>query len=146
MAVYREVRPRRTIVARLDFHADLLTELTEICQREDIRLGRITGIGALTQAKLGFYHQESRQYQTLVLDHPVEILSLLGNVSIKDGLPFVHAHAVLGNDKGYAFGGHLMTGSTVFACEVQIDELGGEEFTRGHDDQTGLTLWQLDRK
>ncbi len=143
MAVYRETKSCRTIVARLDYHADLLAEMTELCQRENIRLGRISGIGALTHAKLGFYHQENRQYQTLAIDHPVEILSLLGNVSIKDGLPFVHAHLVLGNERGQAFGGHLMAGTIVFAAEVQIEELAGPEFTRRHDDQTGLTLWQL---
>jgi predicted DNA-binding protein with PD1-like motif len=35
-----------------------------------------------------------------------------------------------------------MKGTTLFACEVTIDEFEGEHLERGKDDRTGLYLWQ----
>ena len=73
----------------------------------------------------------------------MEIAQLSGNVLLKDGKPFVHAHITLVDDEGNTQGGHLGDGTVVFACEFILQLFKGPEFNREHDEQTGLPLWSL---
>jgi len=132
----------RTYVGNLPAGADLYESLTAVAHEENIRAGRITGIGAVTHAVVSYYDQASRKYGSVDIDHGMEILSLVGNISIKDGKPFVHAHITLADHDGRAFGGHLMPGTLVFVFEVFIDVFKGEDLVRTPHEETGLALWQ----
>ena len=132
---------RRTIVGKLPAGADLYEGLTAFIRREKIRLGRIQGIGATTHAVVAYYNQERKAYENIEFPGGMEILSLSGNVSLRDGLPFLHAHIVLGDSQGRAFGGHLLPGTLVFAFEAVVDELDGDAIERTPDERSGLWLW-----
>jgi len=135
-------RVKSTYIGQLPYGADLYDGLTRIVRKENIRLGRIQGIGATTHAKVAYYDQNTKVYNPLEFPGGMEILSLSGNVSIRDGKPFVHAHLVLGDPQGKVFGGHLLPGTTLFGCEVFIDVLEGDELVREFDQRTGLHLWK----
>jgi uncharacterized protein len=141
MAILKEVKMTDIFMGRLRHGGDLLDELTDICRQRNIRLGRINAIGAVRKACIGFYDQEKREYGYINIDEPLEITNLTGNVSIKDGNPFVHAHVTLADSTGRAFGGHLARGTIVFACECTVEALDGQAFERGFDEETGLSLW-----
>ncbi len=143
MANIRKLKPKELFMGKLSYGSDLLEELTELCQKAQIRLGRIEALGAVQKARLGFYDQKLKEYQFFVLDQPLEITNLVGNVSIKDGAPIVHAHVTLADESGRAHGGHLAPGTVVFACEVVVHVLDGPVFERGLDEQTGLPLWKM---
>ncbi|MBI1807294.1 MAG: DNA-binding protein [Ignavibacteria bacterium] len=129
-------------MGQLPYGADLLESLTHIVQKENIRLGRISALGATTHAVVAYYDQDTKQYNPLEFKDGMEILNLHGNVSMRDGKPFVHIHILLGDAEGKVFGGHVMPGTKLFACEISIDEIGGEELARAHDERTGLYLWR----
>ena len=132
----------RRIMGRLAKGDDLLTALEKYCQANGISLGEIRAIGAVSKARVGYYNQAEQKYLFLELNKPLEILSLVGNISIKDEKPMVHAHVTLGDQQGYAFGGHLAEGTVVFACEFAIQECqSAEPFVRQMDEATGLFLW-----
>jgi uncharacterized protein len=136
------VSEARKIMGRLKKGDDLLGALTGICQEMGITLGEVKAIGAVSRARVGYYHQDTRQYEWLDLPKPLEILALEGNISLKDGKPFVHAHVMLSDGKGRAFGGHLADGTIVFAAEFVIQELKAEQsLHRQMDEETGLFLW-----
>jgi predicted DNA-binding protein with PD1-like motif len=137
-----DLRTKRTIIGQLPYGSDLLDGLTELVQAKKIRLGRLQAIGATTNAVFAYYDQQTKTYNPIECKGGMEILSLSGNVSMRDGKPFVHAHITLSDAEGRVFGGHLMKGTTLFACEVTIDEFEGEHLERGKDDRTGLYLWQ----
>ncbi|MFP4168500.1 MAG: PPC domain-containing DNA-binding protein [Desulfonatronovibrionaceae bacterium] len=141
MHLCREVKPERIFMGRLERGSDLLGSLGEICLEKDIRLGRVEAIGAVERARLQYYCQDDRTYQDLALDRPMEILSLKGNVSLKQGSPLIHAHLTLAGEKGWAVGGHLAPGTMVFACEYVLEQFLGPDFSREHDQTTGLPLW-----
>ena len=149
MATHREVAHSRCVMGRLGHGKDLLEELTSVCEKEGVKLGRVEALGALKRARVGFYNQESREYEFLEFDKPLEIANLVGNVSLRDGKPMVHAHITLSDQEGNAFGGHLAPGTVVFACEfvmqvLEIKEIKeGRDFARAHDDATGLPLWKM---
>jgi predicted DNA-binding protein with PD1-like motif len=132
----------RRIMGRLAKGDDLLAALEKLAREHHITLGEVTAIGAVSQARIGYYNQEERTYYFLDFDRHLEILALVGNISLKDGQPMVHAHVTLGDSEGRAFGGHLATGTLVFACEFAIQEHVSEiTLARQMDEPTGLLLW-----
>ncbi len=138
----KNIKPSKTFIGKLSHGMDLLEELTALCIKENITLGRIEGIGAVQKARVGYYNQAEREYQFIEFNSHLEITNLEGNVSIKDNKPFVHAHVTLADEKGNAFGGHLAQGTVIFACEIILHAFEGLELTRSYDDVTGLPLWQ----
>ncbi len=134
--------PGRKIMGRLAKGDDLLLALEKCAQELGLTLGEVQAIGAVTQARVGYYDQMARTYLFLDFPGPQEILSLVGNISLKDDRPFVHAHLTLADQDGRARGGHLAAGTLVFACEFWMQEYISEaSLERGFDDETGLFLW-----
>ena len=70
------------------------------------------------------------------------MVSLLGNISLKDGEPFAHIHVALGDPEGRVYGGHLISGE-VFVAEVFVQELLGEPLER-KPQENGLALWDAE--
>lgn len=137
-----QVGKGRSFLGRFRNNTDFLAELDNFCLREKITLGVFSVIGALTKAKMGYYDQDKQKYVECVhLDKKLEITSCMGNISLKDGKPFVHAHVTLADLQGNCYGGHLMPGANVFAAEYFIQELTGGELERKFDSETGLQLW-----
>ncbi len=143
MATIHEVKTVKMFMGKLAHGADLLEEITTICVDQNIYLGRVEALGAVKKARLGYYHQQRREYDFFVLNQTLEITNLIGNISIKDGAPIVHAHVTLSDKDGHAYGGHLAPGTIVFACEIAIQVLDGPKFERGFDQETGLPLWNM---
>ncbi len=143
MAITHEVKAVKIFMGKLEYGVDLLGEITQICIDKDIRLGRIDALGAVKKARLGYYNQHNHEYHFYDLNQTLEITNLIGNISIKDGVPIVHAHLTLSDKEGRAFGGHLVPGTIVFACEIVIQVLDGPQFERGLDQKTGLPLWRM---
>ncbi len=140
--MFKTVKEGRRLIGRFESGDDLLEALNGLCRRENIRLGRFEIIGAVKKAKLGYYDQKEKKYTGCVeIDKKLEITACIGNISIKEGEIFCHAHITLADWEGKAYGGHLMPGMTVFAAEFFIQELTGAELIRSLDPKTGLPLW-----
>lgn len=135
------VETGRTFMVKLPKGCDLIEESTRIATEQKITLGKVSAIGAVECAKVGFYHQDIREYEFFELEGNLEILSLMGNISLRDGVPMVHEHAVFGDKQGRAFGGHLAPGTRILVCETILEELTGTELNRTYDEPTGLPLW-----
>ena len=144
MAVYNQIKSDAILMGKLEHDADLLEELTGICKQNKIQLGRVEALGAVKKARIGFYDQQKKEYNFFEIDKPMEITNLIGNISLKDGEPIVHAHITLADAKGNAFGGHLAPGTIIFACEFIINSYEGPEYCRGLDQQTHLPLWKME--
>lgn len=143
MAIFNEIKPGKTFIGKLKFGGDLLGELTSVCEENYIRLGRVEALGAVKKARVGFYDQQAREYNFLEIDKPLEITKLIGNISLRDGKPMVHAHITLSDSQGNAYGGHLAPGTIVFACEFIMNSYDGPDHIRDYDEQTGLPLWKI---
>lgn len=133
----------RAFLARLPHAADLLDAIRQVCIDNQVKMATVAVIGALTKVTLGYYNQEGKEYLNRTLSGGYEIVSLTGNLSLKEGEPMVHAHLVISDDKGNCLAGHLMSPSTIFAGELFIQELQGKQLNRHYDQTTGLHLWQF---
>jgi len=138
----REFARGRRVVARLPHGGDLLAEIAAVADEHGMATAELRAIGALSEAHLAFYDQETKAYGEFDVDGAVELLGLLGNVSRRDGATAVHAHATLAGHDGACVGGHVVPGCRIFACELILQELVGEPLERGHDEVTGLPLWR----
>lgn len=128
-------------MGRLPKGSDVLNGLLAIVKEKGICSGMVWAIGGLECARFAYYDQKAKRYLEINLTKETELLSLVGNISQKDGLPFIHAHITV-SDENNTYGGHLMEGCKVFAFEYHILELKGPTLIRAFDDETGLFLWQ----
>lgn len=137
----REYNTGRQFTGRFDHGKDLVASLEDFAVRNKIEMAVFSIIGAVSSVTLGYYDQKKKEYVSFQKNAPLEIASCTGNISLKDGKPFVHAHAVLSDYEGKTIGGHLFPESPVFAGEFYIQEVTGMPFSRKHDPETGLMLW-----
>jgi hypothetical protein len=97
----------------------------------------------ISSLRLGWYSWESKQYEpSVTLDEQVELLSLIGDVALKDGKPMVHAHAVIGRKDGTAHGGHLFEAHIRPTCEVVLTE-SPSHLQKQVDPESGLAVIKL---
>ncbi len=142
----RRMETAEVLMGRLPTGSDLLEGITALCRENRVLAGKITIIGALRKAKLGWYDEDAREYHTFEVPETTEILSCVGNVSVLDGRPFPHVHAVLGLRDEKVLGGHVFQGCEVFVAEYVLEVFAwGEGLERVEDPTTGLKLWPADK-
>ncbi|MFN3621314.1 MAG: PPC domain-containing DNA-binding protein [Nitrososphaerales archaeon] len=139
--IVREAGLGKAFVCRMDFESDFLTSLEEFAKEHEIEAAFFVALGAVKKASFAYYEQASKKYVEEVVDEPMELLSCVGNFGMLGGNVVVHAHAVFSDRSGKLLGGHLIKGTTVFAGEVLIFELGGVSLVRAYDNLTGLNLY-----
>jgi uncharacterized protein len=131
----------RAFVGRLATGSDLVAEIERYCREQEIVAAQVTVIGAVRRARYAYYEQTDHRYLELESATHHEVVGFVGNVSLRDNRPFLHAHATFADAAGATVGGHLLPGCEVFAGEVMIRELGDVSLVRMHDEETGLALW-----
>jgi len=133
----------KTVFSRLLEGEDLFECIKNRAETSGIRAGFFVLIGTVKHAILGYY--KDGKYEIIRLQGPLEVASCTGNVAVDErGEVVIHAHVVVSNEKGEAFGGHLMKGSEVGAtAELMMVEAVGVEIQRVHDEKTNLNLWKL---
>ncbi len=136
---HRPVETTGEYVARLETDADWREEIEALAKAVDASAGWFTALGAVQDAELWFYDQETTQYEPVTFDEPLEVASCVGNISLLDGEVFAHTHAVCSRPDGEAIAGHL-DAATVFAGEVYLRTFA-DPLERRHDERTDLDLW-----
>ncbi len=128
----------RTVI-RFDMGEQFPETLADWCEKEKIESAAIVaGIGMLENIEIGRY--DGKEYVTEMIQPSSEILSLQGNVSMKEGKPFVHLHMSLADEDMSARGGHLFNGTVSMTIELIMLELSSKLIRI----PSGGTFWRLD--
>lgn len=135
-------RAERTFVVVFDKGEEVVEGLTAFASRETLRASHVTAIGALSDVTLGYFDRATRQYQRIPLREQVEVLSLLGVVTLDGEKPKLHGHVVVGRRDGSAHGGHLIEGHVWPTLEVIVEE-SPRHLQRRLDPASGLALIAL---
>ena len=138
---YQRVEGGREYVARLEHGRDWREQIEAFADREGIDAAFFFGLGAVKDATLLFYDQDTREYDPVEFDEPFEVTAAVGNVSRLEDERFAHTHVTLSREDGTALGGHLDS-ATTFAGELYVREFDAR-LEREHDDATDLDLWPL---
>lgn len=128
---------------RIDRGEEIVAVIEAYVRKQGIEAGSLSGIGAVDGAVLLMYRLEEKSYDRTEVAGPHELVSLLGNVSVRDGKSWPHMHAVLSDGSGVCRGGHLEHATVGVTCEVIIDA-SDATIERGVDEETGLKLWKLE--
>lgn len=113
--------------------------LRAFAREEELSAAQLTAIGAFAEARLGYFHWESKEYEEIPVSEQVEVLSLVGDVAVSEGEPEVHAHVVLGRRDGTALGGHLLAARVRPTLEVIATE-SPAHLRKRMDHASGLAL------
>jgi predicted DNA-binding protein with PD1-like motif len=133
----------KTYVLIFDTGDEIIEGLSRFAAEQGLAGSSFTAIGALSRARLAWFDWESKKYQTAVdLDEQVELLSLIGDVAVKDGKPTVHAHVVVGRRDGSAHGGHLVEARVRPTCELILTE-APVHLRKQIDPESGLALIRI---
>lgn len=133
----------RTFVVILDTGDEILSSLESVAQTQHLAASSFKAIGALSEVELGWFNWETKRYQTAVkLKEQVELLSLIGDIALKDGKPQIHAHLVVGRKDGTAHGGHLQSAIVRPTCEIVITE-SSQHLQKEIDPESGIALIRL---
>jgi predicted DNA-binding protein with PD1-like motif len=135
-------RGERTFVVVFDKGDEIVAGLTTFAAREHLRTSHLTAIGALRDVTLGYFDRDRRDYTRIPLAEQVEVLSLLGIITLDGPRPKLHAHIVVGQVDGTARGGHLLEGHVWPTLEVIVEE-SPRHLQRRTDPETGLALIDL---
>ncbi|QSX00564.1 PPC domain-containing DNA-binding protein [Haloterrigena alkaliphila] len=136
---YRAVETTGEYVARLETGADWRAEIESLANDVEADAAWFTALGAVQDAELWFYDQDTCEYAPIEFDESLEVASCVGNVSWLDDGRFAHTHAVLSDDEGVTYAGHLNE-ATVWAGEVHM-RVFAYSLEREYDETTELDLW-----
>jgi predicted DNA-binding protein with PD1-like motif len=133
----------KTFVVILDTGDEILSSLKSFARTKHLADSSFKAIGGLSNVELGWFNWETKKYQTAVkLQEQVELLSLIGDIALKDDEPQVHAHLVIGRQDGTAHGGHLLSATVRPTCEIVITE-SPQHLQKEIDPESGIALIRL---
>jgi uncharacterized protein len=134
---------QRTFALVFDTDDEVADGLLKFAREQRIESAQFTGIGALRDVTFAFFEWSTKEYEELRLDEQVEVLTLAGDVALKDGEPALHAHLVVGKRDGTAHGGHLIRAHVRPTLEVILVE-SPTHLRRAIDAETGLPLIEIE--
>lgn len=129
-------------VVRIDKGEEVLACLADLCRKEEIRLGSATGLGATDRVTLGLYDTVRKVYEKKELTGPMEISSMVGNISVKDGEPYLHFHINVCDEAYHIFGGHLNECWISATGEIAVTKIEGS-VDREMSEEIGLNLYRF---
>lgn len=135
--------PEKTWALVLDSGEEVMSRLQRFCEEENLSAARFTAIGAFSAATLGYFDWNRKDYEEIPISEQVEVLSLIGDISVYKDAPKIHAHVVVGKRDGSTSGGHLLEAYVRPTLEVIITESPGY-LRRCMDEESRLPLIRPD--
>ncbi len=102
---------------------NLLDSIKEFFEKyANNNLCEFRAIGAIDNFSLGYAYLEDGviQYNNVEYKEEYELLSLMGNISLRENECAIHAHATLSDSLNNCIGGHLNYGTVSIVCEMFI--------------------------
>ena len=130
-------------VLRLEKNEEILTKIKELCEKEDIFLGTISGLGAANKVEIGLFNTETKEYKTTTMEGMFEITSLIGNITRKENEVYLHCHINFSDLSLQVYGGHLVSATISATGEIMITKIEGK-VNREKNEEIGLNLFKFE--
>ena len=114
-------------------------DIVSIAIREKIDTARVEAIGGVDKLRLAIFNRVTKKYDEYDYDEFLEVTSLIGNITLKDGKPFLHAHCNFGRKDRSVIGGHLISADVFPLLEVVITPTENKAL-RKFDEDLGLNV------
>ena len=129
----------RTFAIVLDTGDEAMASLASFAETHQLQASHFTAIGAFSRVVVGYFDWQQKDYRKTAIDDQVEVLSLLGDVTMEERKRNVHAHIVVSRADATAYGGHLIEGHVRPTLEIVLTETPAH-LRRRFDARSGLTL------
>ncbi|MBP9718227.1 DNA-binding protein [Candidatus Gracilibacteria bacterium] len=133
------LRDNQHYVLRLTLGEDFMTSVVAFAKEHTITAASFTAIGATQKLTLGYYELQKKTYIDRSFSEDLEIVSITGNIALKDGAPVIHAHGVFSNQEMQTFGGHIKQLIVGASCEIALTVYNGT-IERAMNEEVGLPL------
>jgi len=128
-----------SFLIRLDKGDEIIESLTNFSRANKLGFASVSGIGAASRAVISVFNMQEKRYIEQGFEGNLEIVSLLGNVTMADGIPRIHLHAAITGDDLNVHGGHLVSATVSVTCEIVLD-VSKTSIKRSRDEVTRLML------
>lgn len=129
-------------VVRLEKGEEVVEKIKELCVKENISLGSISGLGASNSVEIGLFNVDTKEYKTKTYTGMFEITSLIGSISEKDNSPYLHLHINFSDETNITKGGHLVKCIISATGEIIITKIEGHVDRKLNQD-IGLNLFKF---
>lgn len=99
---------------------EILSGLTDLAIKHKITSGYITGLGGLSGALLAFGDPAVNAFAKIPVDEKCELVSLVGHIQTREGVPAVHLHAVVALKDGSTKAGHVFEARVQPLAEISV--------------------------
>jgi len=126
-------------IVKMNTGEELRDKLEKFCIENNIKTAWINALGSSEELELAYYNISNKEYETKIFNERLEIVSVVGNIALKDGKPFTHIHGTFSRPSMEVIGGHINKCVISATCEVAIWP-SEEIMERKYDEFTGLNL------
>ena len=130
------------IALRLDKGDDIAESVYKVAEKEGVKAAKVSGIGATDNFTVGVFDVAKMEYERYDFFGNHEINSLVGNITEKDGKPYIHLHITATGKDCKVVGGHLIKGVISLTGEIIITVFGGK-IAREYDKTLGINRWKF---
>ena len=128
-------------ILSIDNHAELVEALGAFCRDNGILAGQVSGLGAVSEATFRYLDPKTLRYVDKTFREQMEITNLTGNISQKDGQPYLHINLTCSRSDYSCIGGHLLSARIGGACELLVAAFPDTFAGREKDPETGLNMY-----
>ncbi len=134
------IKSAQNYIIRLDRGEEVLESISALCEKENIRAGYVTGLGAANNIEMGIFDTEKKQYFKRTFTGDYEISALVGNISRQNGKPYLHFHITIGNPSAQDYAAGHLTKCVISATgEIYLTAVEAE-VGREFSEEIGLNL------
>lgn len=126
-----------TILVRLDKGDEIVKSLMKVAGKEKLTLASVSGIGATDDFEVGVFDIKRSDYEHFRFRGNHEIVALVGNLTTKDGAPYIHLHITCAGEGGKIVGGHLFNAKISLTAEIFLHKADGNA-DRLRDETLGI--------
>ena len=135
----------KTFALVFDKGDEVTDTLLQFAKENQLKASYFTALGSFSDATLGFFERERKDYKHIEIKEQVEVMSLFGNIAHDEsGQHKLHAHVVIGKSDGSAHGGHLLKAHVWPTLELFLTETT-ETLQRKIDEETNLPLIAIEQ-
>ena len=109
----------RDLFVRLDKGEGLHDAIRSLSNHGISTAAITSGIGRIRGTEIGFLDSDGI-YQKMEIEHPMELISLQGNLAPGPEGPFTHIHIVASDDNHVVRGGHLFEATVEVTAEIHL--------------------------
>jgi hypothetical protein len=117
----------------------LIDGLLAIAKREKIKTAKVEAIGGVNRLRIAYFNRRTKKYEEHEYDEFFEVTGLIGNITLKDGEPFLHLHGTFGRRDMSVIGGHVISGTVFPVLEAAITPTANRALRR-FDENMGLNV------